>query len=179
MKGINNINSAALEPIVKDLELKGAAILIAATLFIPFIVHLIPPANGIRLGAVLLPMFYVPLIAVIFYKFRTAFIVTAFGPILNYFLTGSPKYEAVPLLTSEVLLFVILFTILLKYNKLNNLSALISILPALIVPPLLFGLFSSSGHSIEHLLISLRNAVPGILILTLLNIFLLRLRNNK
>jgi hypothetical protein len=177
MMGIKNVNSAALAPIVKDLELKGAAILIAASLFVPFVVHLIPPANGVRLGAVLLPMFYVPLIAVIFYKFRTALVVTAFGPILNYLLTGSPVYESVPLLTFEVLLFVILLTILLKYDKLNNLSALLSILPALIVPPLVFGLFRSSGFSPDHLLISLKNAVPGIIILTVLNIFLLRLRN--
>ena len=177
MKGGKNINSAALTLFVKDLELKGVTILITASLIIPFIIHLIPPANGIRLGAVLLPMFYVPLIAVIFYKFRTALIVTAFGPVINYLLTGSPQYQSVPLLTFEVLLFVLMLTVLLKNNKLIKVSALISILPALIVPPLVFALFSGSGSPVDHILISLKNAIPGIIILSVLNIFLLRARN--
>ncbi len=176
MKGIENVSSAALKPIVKDLELKGVAILIAASLVVPFLIHLIPPVNGVRMGAVLLPMFYVPLIAVTFYKFRTALIVTAFGPSLNYLLTGSPVAGAVPLLTSEVLLFVLILTVLLKYNRLKQISALISILPALVIPPLLIGLFSGHGYSLEHLLISLRNAVPGIIVLMLMNIFLPRLK---
>ena len=170
-------NIIAVDPVLQKVQIKEITLLLAASLLIPFLIHLIPPANGIRLGAVLLPMFYVPLIAVTFYKFHTALVVTAFAPILNYFLTGSPKLTSVPLLTFEVLVFVLIMILFLRYKKLNKSSTLISILTALVVPPVVLGLFSSSGYSVEHLLISLRNAVPGIILLTLLNIVLLRLRN--
>lgn len=173
---MDNSTIITVDSAAKRLQVKEIAILIAASVFLQFIIHLIPPAGGVPLGAVLLPMFYIPLIAVIFYKFHTALVVTAFGPILNYIMTGSPELGIVPLLTFEVLLFVLALTVLSKYGRFSSLGALISILAALMISPLVLGLFNSSGFSASFLLTSLKNAVPGIIIITVMNIFLLRLR---
>ncbi len=171
-----NSNTVAIDSLIKRLQVKEITILIAASVFLQFIIHLIPAANGVPLGAILLPMFYAPLIAVMFYKFRTALAVTAFVPILNYLITGNPRLETVPLLTFEVLLFVLMLTAFLKYNKLNKVGALISILSAIVVMPLIFGIFGNSGFSASHILISLKNAFPGMIIIVLLNFLLLRLK---
>lgn len=173
---MNNIHTAAIDTSVKRLQLKEITILLTASIFIPLVIHLIPSGNGIPLGAVLLPMFYVPLIAVIFHKFGTALIVTALGPILNYLITGSPKLEKVPFVTLEVLLFVLMLVVLLKYKKLNKVSSLISILFAFLISSLVFGLFSTSGFAASHYISILETSIPGIIILTVMNILLLRLR---
>ena len=174
---MDNSTILTVESAAKRLQVKEIAILIAASVFLQFIIHLIPPGGGVPLGAVLLPMFYIPLIAVIFYKFHTALVVTAFGPILNYIMTGSPELGIVPLLTFEVLLFVLALTVLSKYGRFSSVGALISLLAALVISPLVLGILNSSGFSASFLLISLENAVPGIIIITVMNIFLLRLRN--
>ncbi len=174
---MNNTTVIAADSAAKRLQVKEIAVLIAASVFLQFIIHLVPPVHGNPLGAVLLPMFYVPLIAVTFYKFHTALVVTAFGPILNYFLTGSPALGIVPLLTFQVLMFVLALTILSKYGKFRSVNALISILTALVFSQLVFSLFNSSGFSGSLLLISLENAVPGIIIITVMHILLLRLRD--
>ncbi len=173
---MDNSNTLVVDSIIQRLQIKEITILIAASILLQFVIHFIPQVNGIPLGAILLPMFYVPLIAVTFYKFQTALVVTAFGPILNYLITGNPRLETVPLLTFEVLLFVLMLTVFLRYNKLIRAGTLISILTALTVSPLVFGIFNSSGFSALHLLTSLQNAVPGMIIIVLVNILLLRLK---
>ncbi len=173
---MNYSNTFAFDSAIKRLQVKELTILIAASVLLQFIIHLLPPVNGLPPGAMLLPIFYVPLIAVMFYKFHTAMVVAAFGPILNYFLTGNPKPGTIPLLTFEVFLFILILTALLKYKKLNKAGSFIAVLSALTVSPLVFSLFSGSGFPGMHLLISLKNAVPGIVVLVLLNILLLRLK---
>ena len=116
---------------LRNLQIVETIALLAASILLQFLIHIIP-STGTPIGAVLLAMFFAPLVAVIFFKAHTAFIVGILSPVLNYFITGLPKAEILPLMTIELVLFV------------------------------------------SCLLNSLTTAIPGILLLTLLNYFLVR-----
>lgn len=174
---MNNLYAIAAAPVIKKLQIIEITALIAATVFVQFIVHLIPFGNQVPLGAILLPMFYIPLIALIFYKFYAALIVTAVGPVLNYFLTGSPKPEILPLVTFELLVFVLILTPLLKYNRINKLSALLSIIAAKLASWSALSLFISSEFSTNIFINSLITAIPGIIVLELLNILFIYIKD--
>lgn len=174
---MNNLHSLTVESAARKLQIAEITTLIAASVCIQFIVHIIHSGNGIPLGAVLLPMFYVPLIALIFYNFKTALITAAAGPLFNYILTRSPEIEIVPQVTFELIIFVLTFTLLLRFNRLNYLSVVISIISAKLLSWSVFSLLNSSGISSAGLINSLVIAYPGILVLLLLNILLLYIKN--
>jgi hypothetical protein len=173
-----NTNTITVEPVIKKLQVKETAVMLTATILIQFMIHLIPPVNNIPLGAVLLPMFYIPLIALIFYKFHVGLLAAILGPILNYSLTGSPGLEIVSLLTLELIAFVSVLAFLLRYNKINKVSALIAIIFAKLLSWLVFTTFSPGSESSTNILIqSFINAIPGIFVLALLNILLLYIKD--
>ncbi|MEX0884645.1 MAG: hypothetical protein WDZ72_14340, partial [Cyclobacteriaceae bacterium] len=61
-------------------------IVISAAVLLPILIHLIPPVNGIPMGAYLLPMFYIPLISLLIFGRKIALIVAALAPVLNFLL---------------------------------------------------------------------------------------------
>lgn len=174
---MNNISSIAAEPLIKKLQVLEITALLAATVLIQFVVHLIPSGNQVPPGAILLPMFYIPLIALIFYKFHTALVVTTAAPIFNYFLTGSPKPEILPLVTFELLVFVLILTLLLKFNRINKAAAILSIISAKLLSWFVLALLNSSGSSFNILLTSIITALPGIIVLALMNIVLIYIKD--
>ncbi len=174
---MNNLSSIAAEPLIKKLQVLEITALLAATVFIQFVVHLIPSGNQVPLGAILLPMFYIPLITLIFYKLHVALVVTAAAPIFNYFLTGSPKPEILPLVTFELLVFVLILTLLLKYNRINKVAAILSIISAKLFSWSVLSLLNSSGFSTNILLTSIITALPGIIVLALMNIVLIYIKD--
>jgi hypothetical protein len=174
---MNNLNTVAAEPVTKKLQIIEITALVAATVFVQFIVHLIPSENQVPVGAILLPMFYIPLIALIFYKFHTALFVAAIGPVLNYFLTGSPKPEILPLVTFELLVFVLVLTPLLKINRICKVGALISIIAAKLASWTALSVFISSGFSTNIFINSVITAIPGIIVLVSLNILLISIKD--
>ena len=44
-------------PVIQRLQLKPAIAILASTCLLPFLIHLIPPYQGIPMGAMLLPIF--------------------------------------------------------------------------------------------------------------------------
>jgi hypothetical protein len=123
-------------------------------------------------------MFFTPLVAVIFFRLHVAILAGVIGPTFNYFLTGNPAPEIVLLLTLELIVFVFALIFILRFKEINVAAApisvlfakLISWLIALVIP--VFGSFSTS-----FFIRSIVYAIPGILLLFLLNIFLLRLKD--
>ena len=174
---MTHLNSVAIEPTLKKLQVKEIYIMLTATILIQFAVHLIPPINGVPLGAILLPMFYIPLIALIFYKFHVGLLAAVLGPIINYLLTGSPKIEIVFLLTVELIVFVLILLFLLN-NKINKISALIAILSAKLTSWFVFTTLPlSSEFSTGFFVQSFTNAIPGIFVLALMNFLLLYIKD--
>ena len=82
-------------------------LLLGLSVAIPFLVHLAPsPAWGaLPLGALLLPMFYTPLLAVLFCRTHVGIMVCLAGPWLNLQLTGYPEPAFALVLTTELLIF--------------------------------------------------------------------------
>jgi hypothetical protein len=175
---MSNYTIALNSETIKKLQVKETVLVLFTTIALQFLIHLIPPYNNTPLGAILLPMFFAPLVAIFFFRFHVALLAGILGPTFNYFLTGSPASEIVSLLTIELLVFVIAVSFILRFRKINMAAAPISLilaklsswLVALIFPVL--GSFSST-----FFIQSFVNAIPGILILFLLNVFLLRLRD--
>lgn len=172
-----NLNSIAIEPAISKLQIKATVVMLTATVLIQFIMHLIPPVNNVPLGAVLLPMFYVPLIALIFYKFHVGLLIAILGPILNYSLTGNPKLEIVSLLTLELITFVLVLSFLLRYKKINKLNALISILFAKLISWVVFSTFLPGELSTNFFFQAFINAIPGIITLSLMSLLLLYIKD--
>lgn len=100
------------------------SLVLLAAVFFPFVVHLIPPINGIPIGAFLLPMFYIPFIALFAYNWKLALPIALLAPLFNFLLTGNPNWEFLTVLTLELVLFTGLAFIFLKkaYLKGKNLS---------------------------------------------------------
>jgi len=154
--------------------LKTAGWVLPIAIIFPIIVHLAPPYNGIPIGAYLLPMFYIPFIALVGYRLPVALIVAALAPTLNFLLTGNPQWGFMGILTVELVFFTLLANVLLQ-GKLKWIAAptayigtkiisstLLLLIPLIETTPFLF--LSSS----------LINATAGILILFVINMVTLK-----
>lgn len=148
-----------------------AAWLLAAVIF-PILVHLIPPYQGIPIGAYLLPMFYIPLIALWLSGWRTAIAVTVLAPLVNFALTGSPQSGLMGMLTIEVLLFTGLAALWMN-TTMRSVAGPLSYLGAKVLSASLLILWPILPASPwEFFTNSLQNGAPGILMLLLINLLL-------
>ena len=160
------VNNAA----VRNLQVVETIILLAASILVQFLIHLIP-TSGTPVGAFLLAMFFAPLIAVIFFKPHTAFVVAILSPIINYLVSGSPIAEILPLMTIKLVLFVSCLYLFFNIKSIKKFCALGAILISITVSPFIVSLFSSYSENVVN---TLTTAIPGILLLTLANYFLVR-----
>jgi len=150
-----------------------AAWLVAAVIF-PILVHLIPPYQGIPIGAYLLPMFYIPLIALWLSGWRTAIAITVLVPLVNFALTGSPQSGIMGMLTIEVLLFTGMAALWMT-TPVRWAAGPLSYIVAKVISSTLLILWPILPASPwEFFTNSLQNGAPGILILLLLNLLLAR-----
>jgi hypothetical protein len=145
---------------------------IAAAVVLPFLVHLVPASGGVPLGARLLPIFYAPLLAVIFFRPQVALIAALLAPVLNHLLIGMPTAEMTVILTLELAVFTgvvyalnrrwpafwLAAPLALLLAKVASLL-LVTLVPALIVPP-----------PLVYFENSLVNGLPGLAILLVLNL---------
>jgi hypothetical protein len=161
--------SVVSNSVIRNLQVVETIVLLAASVLFQFLVHLIP-SSGTPLGAVLLAMFFAPLVAVIFFKAHTALIVGILSPVLNYFITGSPKAEILPLMTIELVLFVSCLYLFFSISMLKKIGAVFAIIISITLSTFIVSLF---GNYNGNVLDSLTTAVPGILLLSLLNYLLL------
>jgi len=168
---MSNVNTSVVNnAAIRNLQVVETIILLAATILFQFFIHFIP-TSGTPVGAFLLAMFFAPLIAVIFFKPHAAFVVAIFSPILNYLISGSPIAEILPLMTIKLVLFVSCLYLFFNIKSIKKISALPAILVSLTVSPFIVSLFSSYN---KNVLSSLTTAIPGILLLTVVNYFLVR-----
>ncbi len=162
--------------LAQRLQLKPAIAILLSTSLLPFLIHLIPPYQGIPMGAMLLPMFYIPFIAVVFFRLHVGIIAAALAPLLNFLFTGFPLWQFVAILSFELIVFVLLASQLLQHNPLKWVAAPLSYIGAkviscgmLLVIPLLPG-----THPLDFLTQSLTNGMMGIGMLALINIIVLK-----
>ena len=175
---MTNSNASVINrEFIKNLRVAETMLLLLGSVILQFIIHLIPPVNGIPLGQILLPAFYAPLIAILFFRLHVGLIAAIAGPILNYFITGAPKPEILAALTIEVAIFTIVYNILINDTRIKNTSAFISIIAAVLFSFLLLPILDESSFANANFLQSFIIIIPGIVLLSFLNIFLLRYKS--
>lgn len=165
----------------QKLQIKPAIAVLLATCLLPFLIHLIPPYQGVPMGAMLLPMFYIPFIAVVFFRLHVGVIAAALAPLLNFVVTGNPQWQIVAILSFELIVFVILAAQMLKVNPLKWVAAPLGYLATkvisagcLLIVPLL-----PQMHPLDFLTQSVSNGLIGILILGVINIIAVRYAHQK
>ena len=175
------MNTLLMQPkVLSGLRIKETALLLAGTVLLQFLVHLIPPHNGTPVGAYLLPMFYAPLIAVAFYGLRVGLITGILAPVLNYALLGNPRPELIAGLTLELTIFAVAAWYLMSYKRFNIVSApLAYILAKVVAATVMIVLPFANTTSITTFFNGLVNAIPGILVLLAVNIVITRLKEKE
>ncbi|MEM8969846.1 MAG: hypothetical protein AAGE93_25740 [Bacteroidota bacterium] len=164
-------------------SLRATVLLLVAAFILPFLVHLLPAYEGVPMGARLLPMFIVPFIAVVFFNVTLGLVIGGLSPLMNVLLTGSPDWQFVVVLSLELMLFALIVNQFLKMPGLKWMAAPVAYMAAkvaslvlLIVVPLI-----TNAEPTQFFVNSMVNAWPGILLLGIINILVLRyqLRQTK
>jgi hypothetical protein len=163
-------------PLVQRLQLKPAIAILLSTCLFPFLVHLFPPYQGIPIGAILLPMFYIPFIAIVFFRLHVGLIAGALAPVLNFLITGNPQWQFVLILSFELIVFVLLASQMLQLNPFKWVAAPLGYLGAKVISSggLLFVPLLPQVHPLDFLTQSVSNGIPGIIILALINVMVVR-----
>lgn len=167
-------NSAILQLSAKY-QVAQTVVILAATMALPVLVHLLPNINGNLSGAVLLPIFIAPMLATFIYKKHVAIFAGIFAPLLNYLLMGRPAPEMVITLGFEVVAFVLLLSWLKNLKGIQYLAAPLSFLLASLITMLGLSVVSNA-EPVSLWLNSTAVAIPGILLLAILNIVLLKFK---
>lgn len=81
-------------------------ILLALSLLFPFLIHLVPVPDDVRLGPKLLPMFYAPLLGALLGRTRSAILVALAAPWLNWLLTSHPAPLGAVVMSLQLVVFV-------------------------------------------------------------------------
>lgn len=173
----SKVASLSLE-IVKRAQLLATLAMTALGFLLPFAIHFFPTFQGTPVGAMFIPMFYMPFIASLFFRFHVGFIAAALAPVLNYAITGHPSVNLVTILTIEMSAFVFVAFILNQQNFLKYISAPLSYLIVKVFSLALLMLIPSliAVTPLKFFINSVSTAVPGILILTLLNLILVKVK---
>lgn len=158
----------------------ASVVAIAASLAFPFLIHLLPTAEGVRLGSTLLPIFWAPLIALLVFGPIPAVAAAALAPSVNNLVTGLPPNPVVASLTLELLAFVVIALLLLRWLPRNPLVAPMSYAAAHLIVTAGFWLSSGVPEGAWAALAgSFWTGLPGIGILLALNVGLLRFRTEE
>ena len=152
-------------------------ILLTLSVLFPFLMHLLPVPETSRLGARLLPMFYAPLLAALWGRRETGWLVAALAPWLNWALTGHPAPVGAVIMTIQLLVFVLIVPLVLHTAFIRWLVAVpaylagmaASLLAALLVPALIGGRppLAWAGQSVIF-------GLPGMAALVLITCVVLR-----
>jgi hypothetical protein len=158
----------------RSVQIASAALLtVAAALLLPLLFHLLPASGGVPLGARLLPIFYAPFLAAIFFGPVVALVAALGAPTLNHLLTGRPASEMVGLLTLELLLFVGLILVARARWPRSPIIAPAAYLLAHFLAGAVLGLPWETSAA------SLYRALPGVAVLLALNVAVVSVQKRR
>lgn len=157
--------------------MRDTVVLLAVAWLVPFVVHLLPWSGPKPLGAHLLPMFWTAFVAVYLHGLRVGLLVGLIAPALNLALTGLPALRWLSVLSFELVVFAVFVWWAVRHRPALWLIApagyLVAKLAATGLQSLL-ALFGDLGAPSAFLLGSLRNALPGLAVLAIINFALLK-----
>lgn len=147
-------------------------IVLTLTLFLPFLVHLLPSWDDSPLGAHLLPIFYAPLGALFLGRMGIAVGVSVLAPWVNHLLTGQPPVPMAVVLCFQLVIFSLLGAVFLRRRIPALLTGPAAYAGALLASCCLGSLLQLTGSPFPLALAAfagiLLKAVPGLLILALI-----------
>ena len=112
----SNFQTIAVERrLIDKLLIKEMVFVLVFSVLLQVLIHLIPSGN-VPAGAYLLPLFYAPFIAVLFFRLQVGIVVALLSPLCNYLITGNPVPELLGVITIELVAFVLLSKLLSNYN---------------------------------------------------------------
>ncbi len=155
MTGAPALSAARLAAAVRETTL-----VLAISLLLPFLVHLLPSWDDSPLGAHLLPIFYAPLGALLLGRTGVALAAAFLAPWLNHLLTGHPLLAMAILLNAQLVLFILVGHWQLRARLPAWLIGPLGYALALVISALPGTLLPGTGASFP---LSLA-AVPGILL---------------
>ncbi len=171
-------NTIAAKPgIIVRLQVKETALVLALSVLITFLIHLLPSYNGIPVGAIFLAMFFAPYFAVKYFKFHVALLTSLAAPFMNYLITGNPRADLIPLLTLQLALFISASKIFSNFSSLKYLDALSSYVVAMVISflaLLAFPVLMSNSSLASYFQSAFVTGLPGILLLVLMNVALIQ-----
>ena len=160
--------------------LKTTAWALPVAIALPILVHLAPPYNGFPMGAYLLPMFYMPIVALIAYRLPVALLLAILAPPLNFLISGNPHWGLMAMLTLELVIFTLLAYVFLLQRIIKWIAAPLAFLGAkTISSALLIFIPLIEANPGQFFSTSLNNATIGILILLAINIVCLKYLPNQ
>ena len=155
-------------------------------LLLPLVLHLLPNPSSYPVGAKLIPLFYAPFIAVLFFRFPLALAIGIFSPLANFLLLGHPSVSFLFQLGLEILCFVLIAHLLKDFKGIRWVNAPFAFIGAKMA---IWGLLSVLSMASPEITVpayfesTISFAAPGIFILWALNIAMLsfktRLGDNK
>lgn len=160
-------------------QAKATFVILFTACILPLFIHIIPPVNGTPIGAILLPMFYVPFIAIIFYRLHVGLIAAALAPFLNFLITGNPHFNQVLILSLELTVFTLIAYLLLK-DSFKWIAAPLSFLFTKVISSCFLMLVPLLSSPVDFFFLSVSNGTFGIIVLGAINLgalWLLKLKS--
>ena len=148
------------------------AIVIALTMFLPILIHMLPSWDDSPLGGKLLPIFYAPLVAGLTRKLHISLIACIVSPWLNHLLTGMPTIPVALMLCVQLVPFAyIVYVLGRRFDStfwIGPTAYLIS-KPAILLVSYLLPETMHGANPIAHFVNTTYQAIPGIIILGLIS----------
>jgi len=162
----------------KRVRVAAATLLtVIAALLLPLLVHLLPASGGVPLGARLLPIFYAPLLASVFFGPVASLAASALVPLANLALTGRPPLPVATQLSAELLIFTaVVLGLGRRWPRFAFAAPLAYVVARSVTFLALTPASVTTGGAWAALFASLGTALPGIVVLALLNVVAVRLR---
>ncbi len=154
-------------------------VLLCLSVMFPFVIHILPVPETARLGPRLLPMFYAPLLAVLWGRSPSAFVVALTAPWLNWVLTSHPAPLGAVTMTVELLGFVCALRALVARTGARGFLAVAGYLSAMAVAVVVVAIFPvliNGQAAFAWAAQSVATGVPGIAVLFLINEIAVRCR---
>ena len=142
---------------------------------LPLLVHIIPLTGPVPVGARLLPIFYAPLLAAWIFHPAVGLFASLLMPFINHAFTGMPTLPMTVLLSLELVVFSLGLLLNRKHWPRLPLAPLAFIVGKVISAILLVFVAVVPASPWAYLVSSVQNALPGLLILLVLHLALLRL----
>jgi len=147
-------------------------ILLCLSVMFPFLIHVLPVPETARLGAMLLPMFYAPLLAGLWGRKRSALAVALLAPWLNWALTSHPSPLGAIVMMVQLLVFVLTLRSLMLFIGARPFLAAPAYFLAMAASLAVTAAFPELGNgqsAFDSTVRSMAIGLPGIAILVLLN----------